>query len=183
MGTTGSFFVETPLTYKEFNFDNSPQAFYGITGEDHYDFTFTGTNAEFLHDDLHNVGIIEYDKDCVDYYKRMMLFFSYTEESVWYYYSSGSSSTGGYGGVDGEACYAYGTNVVRRTSEGKDETVPIEDVKEGDQILGKGTQGLSFTEAIVVDLHPSSNSEALTLKTKSGQQITLTREHMTIVHD
>lgn len=139
MGTTGSMIGEEPLTYKEFNFDNSPEAFYGITGEDHYESTFTGTDADFLGGELHNVGIIEYDKDCVDYYKRMSYSFSYTKETIWYYYSSGSSSTGGHGGVDVEACYAYGTNVVRRTSEGKDETVPIEDVKEGDQILVKGT--------------------------------------------
>ena len=39
-----------------------------------------------------------------------------------------------------------------------------------------------FTEAIAVDLHPSFKSEALTLKTKSGKQITLTGEHMTIVN-
>ena len=40
-----------------------------------------------------------------------------------------------------------------------------------------------FTEAIVVDLHSSSNSEALTMTTKSGKQMTLTSEHMVIVHD
>ena len=65
-------------------------------------------------------------------------------------------------------CYAYGTTVVRRSAEGTSETVPIEDVEEGDYILAKGTQGLFFTEAIVVDLHPASNSESLTLKTNSG---------------
>ena len=84
---------------------------------------------------------------------------------------------------DHDSCYAYGTTVVRRSAEGTNETVPIEDVEEGDYILAKGTQGLFFTEAIVVDLHPASNSEALTLKTNSGQHVTLTREHMTLVHD
>ena len=69
---------------------------------------------------------------------------------------------------DHDSCYAYGTTVVRRSAEGKNETVPIEDVEEGDYILAKGTQGLFFTEAIVVDLHPASNSEALTLKMNSG---------------
>ena len=56
-------------------------------------------------------------------------------------------------------------------------------MKEGDFILSKGTQGLFFTEAIVVDLHPSSNFEALTLTTKGGQLITLTGGHMILVHD
>ena len=56
-------------------------------------------------------------------------------------------------------------------------------MKEGEYILAKGTQGLIFTEAIVVDLHPSSKSEALTLKTKKGKSITMTQEHMTIVND
>ena len=83
----------------------------------------------------------------------------------------------------GCTCYAYGTTVVRRSAEGTNETVPIEDVEEGDYILAKGTEGLFFTAAIVVDLHPASNSEALTLKTNSGQHVTLTREHMTLVHD
>jgi hypothetical protein len=41
---------------------------------------------------------------------------------------------------------------------------------------------LHFTEAIVVDTHPSAKSEAVTLQTKSGSQITLTSEHMTIAN-
>ena len=72
---------------------------------------------------------------------------------------------------------------MRRTSEEENETVPIEAVKEGDFILAKGTEGLFFTPAIVVDLHPDSNSGVVTLKTKSGQHITLTGAHMTLVHD
>ena len=72
--------------------------------------------------------------------------------------------------------------MVRRSPEGNNETILIEDVREGDQVLAKGTQGLFFTEAIVVDLHPSSQSEAITVKTKSGKEVTLTQEHLTITH-
>ena len=130
---------------------------------------------------LTSLGVIEYDKTCVDYYKAMLPYsFSWTGNS-WVCYGSCSGSDDDYYGD--EYCYAYGTTVVRRTAEEKNETVPIEAVKEGDFILAKGTQGLFFTEAIVVDLHPSSNSGALTLTTKSGQRITLTGEHMTLVHD
>ena len=126
------------------------------------------------------MSVISYDKYCVDFYKTMLPYsFSWTGES-WVSYWNGNSNGDGY---DEEYCYAYGTTVVRRTSEEKNETVPIEEVKEGDFILAKGTQGLFFTEAIVVDLHPPSNSGALTLTTKSGQHITLTGEHMTLVHD
>ena len=42
-------------------------------------------------------------------------------------------------GANEEACYTYGTKVVRRSSEGSNETIPIEDVKEGEYILVKGT--------------------------------------------
>ena len=131
---------------------------------------------------LTSLGVIEYEKSCVDYYKLMLPYsFSWTRDS-WVCYGSCSSSSSS-SSSDEEYCYAYGTTVVRRTAEEKNETVPIEAVKEGDFILAKGTQGLFFTEAIVVDLHPASNSGALTLTTKSGQRITLTGEHMTLVHD
>ena len=38
-----------------------------------------------------------------------------------------------------EACYTYGTTVVRKSSDGNTETIPIEDVKEGEQILAMGS--------------------------------------------
>ena len=79
-----------------------------------------------------------------------------------------TAAEGQFGDAKPWTCYAYETTVVRRSAEGTNETVPIEDVEEGDYILAKGTQGLFFTEAIVVDLHPASNSEALTLKMNSG---------------
>ena len=78
-------------------------------------------------------------------------------------------------------CYAYGSIVLRQVN-GKTEAVPIEAVKEGDQLLVKGASGLHFTPAIAVDLHPESKSPVLTLSTRSGHQVTLTPGHMVPVH-
>ena len=79
--------------------------FYGLTGEEHFDYTEAGLTGvqgealEFLAESIHAVGIIEYDQNCVDYYKRLQgSSFSYTKES-WYYYgntrTSSSTSSGG----------------------------------------------------------------------------------------
>ena len=116
--------------------------FYGLTGEEHPDYSVLDLThvtseqreaVEFLSDSIHAVGIIEYDKDCVDYYKLLQgSAFSYTTEK-WYFYSNPrTSSSGGSYNSDEETCYAYGTSVVRRSSEGRNENIPIEDVKEGD---------------------------------------------------
>ena len=71
------------------------------------------------------LSVISYDKYCVDFYKTMLPYsFSWTGES-WVSYWNGNSNGDGY---DEEYCYAYGTTVVRRTSEEKNETVPIEEV-------------------------------------------------------
>ena len=71
------------------------------------------------------MSVISYDKYCVDFYKTMLPYsFSWTGES-WVTYGNGYDDDTYY---EESYCYAYGTTVVRRNSEGKDETVPIEEV-------------------------------------------------------
>jgi hypothetical protein len=63
---------------------------------------------------LFSLGVLEYSKSCVnDFFVEVN-----SEE---------------------ESCYTYGTTVVRRSSDGNTETIPIEDVKEGEQILAMGS--------------------------------------------
>ena len=149
---------------KEFLYGYSKR-FYGFSGEEHP--RYYEDVSEWLSNSLASLAVIEYNKFCVDYYQTMLgSGFSWTRDS-WVCYSGCSTSStsttgggdtsyttnyntngGGYDNYDEESCYAFGTTVTRRTSEGKNETVPIEVVKEGDFILAKGTQGLFFTEAI-----------------------------------
>ena len=56
--------------------------------------------------ELDGLSIIKYDNQCADIYESQ----NNTEES----------------------CYSYGTTVVRRSQEGKNETILIEEVQEGD---------------------------------------------------
>ena len=77
-------------------------------------------------------------------------------------------------------CYAYGSIILRNVN-GQTEAVPIEAVKEGDQLLAKSASGLHFTPAVAVDLHPDK-LHVLTLSTRSGHQVTLTPSHMVPVH-
>ena len=94
-----------------------------------------------------------------------------------------AAGAGAGAGVNAAAdCFAYGSIVLRKGVDGKREAVPIEAVKEGDQVLVKGASGLHFTPAVAVDLHPESKSEVLTLSTRSGHQVTLTDGHMMPVH-
>ena len=143
-----------------------------------------------------SLGAVTFDEDCLNTQKeRQGSAFSWTRHTYDDEQTSSSSSNNNYGSnyysnsnynnygsnsnsnynygrssyYEEEQCYAYGTTVVRKSPEGENETVAIEDVKEGEQILVKSTQGLIFTEVIAVDLHPSAKSEALTLKTKSGK--------------
>ena len=76
------------------------------------------------------------------------------------------------------ACFTYGTSVVRKAADGKSEAVPIEAVKEGDQVLVNSASGLHFTTAVAVDLHADSVSEVLTMTTRSGNHMTVTPEHL-----
>lgn len=87
----------------------------------------------------------------------------------------------GLGKVKDALCYAYGTSVVRKV-DGKSEAVPIEAVKEGDQVLVRGASGLQFTAAVTVDLHAGQHDDVLTLTTQSGKQVSMTGGHMVPVH-
>ena len=54
-------------------------------------------------------------------------------------------------------CFAYGSIVLRKGDNGQTEAVPMETVKEGDQVLVKGASGLHFSPAVAVDLHPETD--------------------------
>ena len=95
-------------------------AFYGLVGE------------EGNWGNIGSLGVIKFDKDCVEEQKEIQGYdFTWTREIE----VRSENSAEDYE----EACYTYGTKVVRRSSEGKNETIPIEDVKEGEYILAKGT--------------------------------------------
>ena len=90
----------------------------------------------------------------------------------------GTAAGAGAGAGANAACFAYGSTVLRKGVNGQTEAVPMETVKEGDQVLVKGASGLHFTPAVAVDLHPEAKAQLLTLSTRSGHQVTMTDGHM-----
>ena len=92
-----------------------------------------------------NVGlmaIITFDRDCVEVTPRIRSssFPGSKKEEILITteMEDENSNEVDYENSNEEACYTYGTTVVRRSPEGKNETIAIEDVKEGEYILTKG---------------------------------------------
>ena len=97
--------------------------------------TFYGFAAD--RDNVNQLGlmaIITFDRDCVEVTPkiRSSSFPGSKKEEI------PEPTEMDYENSNEEACYTYGTTVVRRSPEGKNETIAIEDVKEGEYILTKG---------------------------------------------
>ena len=73
--------------------------------------------------------------------------------------------------------------VTRKSENGEIESVPMEMLKETDEVLVTDKDGVRFAPIVALDIHDDYNGEEIvSIETENGHSMSLTPTHMVIVH-